>query len=217
MGTSSWVLGKGYSPRGLLGTGTGSAGQWTQYQAYQYSRSVWTMKYSLVQVWSSVDLVVEFHDLCGPLPTWDILRFHIFSKFKQSQMPVNQKKICWKKKNCKRYLIRNQRISLAKQQKDSSNTEKYHISLRILSGIAVYLSIHQPQKLDLESKQKLKRKKKFKKPKTLHRKLCLFSQRRLKQALLIIISTALHSAYCCHAVAEIMIHCVFCGIKRCQG
>lgn len=41
-GGFGWISGKDSSPRGCLGTGTASPGQWSQHQAWQNSRSVWT-------------------------------------------------------------------------------------------------------------------------------------------------------------------------------
>ena len=77
-GSSDWTLGKSLSQRGWLVTGTGSPGKWSQHQACQSSRSVWTV---LLIIWFSFrqsykEQGAALSDPYGSLPTWGILWFY---------------------------------------------------------------------------------------------------------------------------------------------
>lgn len=67
-GSSDWAAGKGPSPRGWWGTGTGSWGKWSQHQA---SRTLWTMlSASFSFRWSWEEQGAGLGDAYGSLPTW---------------------------------------------------------------------------------------------------------------------------------------------------
>lgn len=67
-GSSDWAAGKGPSPRGWSGTGTGSWGKWSQHQA---SRTLWTMlSASFSFRWCCEEQGAGLGDAYGSLPTW---------------------------------------------------------------------------------------------------------------------------------------------------
>lgn len=68
-GSSDWAVGKGPSPRGWSGTGTGSWGKWSQHQAW---RSIWTMlSASFSFRWSCEEPGAGLGDAYGSRPAWD--------------------------------------------------------------------------------------------------------------------------------------------------
>lgn len=64
-GVSGWVLEKGSSLRGWLGTGTGCPGQWSWHQDCGNSRSIWTMLSDIGSGWCCMEQGVGLSDPCG--------------------------------------------------------------------------------------------------------------------------------------------------------